>query len=116
MADGVSIRTRVVFNHFPKIKANMVANAEAFTEKAAADMEAGMKARIVGQGAVDTGFLLNSVQAKKIGPAWWRITVGADYGIYVDQGTRFMEARPFFFVTAAEVGATFIRAMRSITR
>jgi HK97 gp10 family phage protein len=115
VADGLSFATKVVFNRFPKVKADMVANAEAFTAKAAMDMEAGMKSRIVAQGAVDTGFLLNSVQAKKVGPAFWRVTVGADYGIYVDQGTRHMNARPFFFVTAAEVGATFMRAMRSIT-
>jgi HK97 gp10 family phage protein len=110
----LTFRTTVRLNNFPRIKANMLANAEAFTAKAAMDMEASMKARIISQGAVDTGFLLNSVQATKVGPAHWRVTVGAHYGIYVDFGTRFMAARPFFAPAVAEVSPAFIAAMRSI--
>lgn len=112
---GLTFNTRVVFNRFPRIRAAMLPTAERIVEKTALDMEGGMKTRIVAQGAVDTGFLLNSVQARKVGPGHWRVTVGADYGIYVDQGTRFMPARPFFYPTVAEVGAEFIAAMRRIT-
>lgn len=107
----MSITTRVVFNNFPAIKRNMVALAENATAKAAMDMEAGMKTRA----PVDTGFLKNSIQARQVGPAHWRVTVGADYGIYLEYGTRFMSARPFFFPAVAEVGPSFMAAMRRIT-
>lgn len=107
----MTITTRVVFNNFPAIRRNMVAMAENATAKAAADMEAGMKTRA----AVDTGFLKNSIQARKVGPAHWRVTVGAEYGVYLEYGTRFMGARPFFFPAVAEVGPSFMQVMRRIT-
>lgn len=108
---GLSFRTRVVFNNFPKVKANMVSVAEQATAKAAQDMVAQMMTRV----PVDTGFLKNSVQAQKVGAAHWRVTVGADYGVYVEFGTRFNQAQPFFYPSVAEVGPTFIQAMRRIT-
>ena len=108
---GLSFRTRIVFNNFPRIIAGMEMKAEAFTAKAALDMVAGAQRRA----PVDTGFLRNSIQANKIGPAHWRVTVGADYGIYVEYGTRFMGAQPYLIPTVAEVGPAFIAAMRTIT-
>lgn len=107
---GLTITTRVVFNNFPRIKANMYMGAEAVTAKAALDMEAGMKLRA----PVDTGFLRSSIQARKIGPAHWRVTIGADYAIYLEFGTRFNRAQPFFFPTITEVSPSFIAAMRRI--
>lgn len=110
MSDGVSIVTRVVFNNFPRVRANMLATAEKATAKAALDMEAGMKTRT----PVDTGFLRSSIQARQVGRAHWRVTVGAEYGVYVEYGTRHNRAQPFFFPTIAEVGPVFMSAMRRI--
>lgn len=107
----MSIRARVVFNHFPAIKAGMVMHVEAITGKAALDMEAQMKTRV----PVDTGFLRSSIQARKVGPAHWRVTVSAEYGLYVEYGTRFMAAQPYFYPAVAVVGPQFIAAMRRIT-
>lgn len=112
MADGLSFRTRVTFNGWPAIQANMLMGAEAVTAKAAMDMEAGMKVRA----PVDTGFLMNSIQARKVGPAHWRVTVGAEYGLYLEYGTRHNRAQPFFFPTIAEVSPAFLAAMRRITQ
>jgi HK97 gp10 family phage protein len=111
VADGVSFRTRVVLNRWPAIQANMLMGAEAATSKAAMDMEAGMKRRA----PIDTGFLRNSIQARKVGPAHWRVTVTAEYGIYLEYGTRHNRAQPFFFPTVAEVTPAFMAAMRRIT-
>lgn len=111
MPDGISFRTRVVLNNWPAIQANMLSGAEAATAKAALDMEAGMKTRA----PIDTGFLRSSIQARKVGPAHWRVTVGAEYGIYLEYGTRHMQAQPFFFPTVAEVTPAFMAAMRRIT-
>lgn len=108
---GLSFKTRVVFNRFPSIQAHMLQAAEDLTAKAAMDMVAGMQMRA----PVDTGFLRSSIQAAKVGPAYWRVTIGADYGLYVEFGTRFNRAQPFFFPTVAEVGPDFIAGMRGIT-
>lgn len=111
MADGFSFTTRVTFTRFPQVKAHMVMAAEAAVGKAALDMQAQMQVRA----PVDTGFLKNSIQARKVGPAHWRLTVGADYGVYLEYGTRFMAAQPFFFPAVAEVAPSFLQAMRRIT-
>lgn len=110
-SSGLSFRTRVIFNRFPAIQANMLETAERLTAKTALDMEAGMKLRT----PVDTGFLRSSIQARQVGKAHWRVTVGAEYGVYVEYGTRFNRAQPFFFPTVAEVGAAFMEGMRRIT-
>lgn len=107
----MSVTTRVVFNNFPAVKAHMVMVAEAATAKAALDMQAHMQAHA----PVDTGFLKSSIQAMKVGAAHWRVVVGAEYGVYLEYGTRFMRAQPFFFPAVSAVGPTFMAAMRRIT-
>lgn len=107
----MTVTTTVRLNNFPRIKAHMANQAEWATEKAATDIAAGAMRRA----AVDTGFLRSSIQARKIGPAHWRVTVGAEYGVYVEYGTRFMGAQPYFFPAIAEVSPDFIAAMRRIT-
>jgi HK97 gp10 family phage protein len=122
--DGVSFRTRVVLNRWPAIQANMLMGAEAATSKAAMDMEAGMKRRAPNTTGItpsgftseSTGFLRNSIQARKVGPAHWRVTVTADYGVYLEYGTRHMRAQPYFFPTIADVTPAFMAAMRRITQ
>lgn len=106
----MTVRTTVRLNNFPRIKAHMVMAAEAETEKAARTIQAGAMQRA----AVDTGFLRSSIQAMKVGPAHWRVTVGAEYGIYVEYGTRFMAAQPYFYPAVAEASPAFIAAMRRI--
>ncbi len=106
----MTVRTTVRLNNFPRIKAGMVMQAEAATAKTANDIAAGAMRRA----AVDTGFLRSSIQARKVGPAHWRVTVGAEYGIYVEFGTRFMAAQPYFFPAIAEASPAFIAAMRRI--
>lgn len=108
---GLTFRTRVVFNHFPKIKSSMVSTAESLVEKTAQDLVAGMQVRA----PVDTGFLKSSIQAQKVGAAHWQVTIGADYGVYVEFGTRFTQAQPYFYPAIAEVSPAFLQAMRRIT-
>jgi HK97 gp10 family phage protein len=106
-----TFRTTVRLNNFPAIKVGMETRAEAFTAKAALDIQ-GVAMTMA---PVDTGFLKNSIQSHKIGPAHWRVTVGAEYGIYLEFGTRFMGAQPYFFPAVAQVSPSFIAAMRRIT-
>lgn len=45
---------------------------------------------------VDTGFLLHSITVNKVSDFQVNAHAGADYASYVDEGTRKMNAQPFF--------------------
>lgn len=54
--------------------------------------------------ATDTGFLVNSIQAELNGPGdIGTIEVGANYGLPLETGTKFMGARPFMVPSIEEV-------------
>ncbi len=60
--------------------------------KIAKDIEAHAKVAV----PVKTGFLKNSIEARQVSPFSWRVRVAANYGIYVEFGTKRMAARPYF--------------------
>ncbi len=111
-------QTRVTYNAFPRVRKGMLTVARQIVEKAAMDMEAQMKSRV----PVDTGFLKSSIQARQVGgnalanrlemPG----AVTAEYGLYVEYGTRFTRAQPFFFPAIATVSPVFQAAMRRIVQ
>lgn len=45
--------------------------------------------------AIDTGTLQNSISVETESALEARVIVGAEYGLYLEMGTVFMEARPF---------------------
>lgn len=86
------VRWNVIFNHFPEIARALQPKAMAIVARTALAIEGGAKSRA----PVDTGTLRNSIQSSPSGTSSWVVTVGADYGIYVEYGTRFMAAQPYF--------------------
>lgn len=105
-----SVRWVVVENRFPRIIADMNRNADMLVRKAAMDIEAHAKMRA----PVDTGILRASIQAAAVAPRHWRVTVGADYGIYLEYGTRFMAPQPYFQPAIDQVWPSFQSAMRGV--
>ena len=103
---------RVEFNRFPEIIKGMERKASIVVRKTALDLEAGAKARA----PVDTGNLRASIQAVRISDTHWRVTVGASYGLYVEHGTRFTGAQPFFGPTVRALRRSFQQAMRGVVR
>lgn len=99
---------RVVFNDLPKIADRLGVNAERIVAKVALDVQAGAQDRA----PVDTGYLRGSIRAVRVGEAHWRVTVGADYGIYPELGTRFMAARPYFGPAVQAVRGAFISKLK----
>lgn len=108
MADGV--RYVRVMSRWPQITADMKATAERVVAKAALDIEAQAKSRA----PVQTGFLRASIQATQVGKAHWRVTVGADYGLYVEYGTVRSGPRPYFHPAIDAVWPTFRKAMERV--
>lgn len=108
MADAASFRVTVKKNDFPKIAGNVPNVVHRVVAKTALDLSAQMKARA----AVDTGFMRGSIQAKKVSDSHYRVTVGAEYGIYVEMGTRYTPAQPFVQPSVSAIQPVFIAAMR----
>lgn len=61
-----------------------------------ASIAQGIEAQAKLKAPVDTGFLRNSIQATPKGAFEWNVTVGAEYGAYLEFGTVKMSARPYF--------------------
>jgi HK97 gp10 family phage protein len=101
---------RIVFNNFPAIATGLRSQAGLAVSKAARDIQG----RAQTKAPVDTGALRNSIQAAQVRPFAWRVTVGAEYGIYQEFGTRRMPARPFFFPAVHEVEPSFIAALSNL--
>lgn len=112
-ASGFTMKWVVRQNDFPNIVAGMEQRAGQFVRKAALDIEAEAKKRA----PVRTGTLRNSIQAVKgEGPLWYRVVVGAEYGVYVEWGTRFMAAQPYLRPAVTAVSPSFLEAMKSVSR
>lgn len=63
---------------------------------------------------VDTGFLKSSIQAKMISETQGVVSVGAEYGIYVEYGTRFQAAQPYLGPAVTAVRSGFESAMEQV--
>lgn len=63
-----------------------------------------IKDEIQNMHAVDTGTMLNSSTAEKIGPLLYLVGPTVTYAPYVALGTSRMEARPFHIVAARRLG------------
>jgi HK97 gp10 family phage protein len=109
---AVQVTWRVLSNDFPKIIANLEPLAEKIVAKAALDIQAQAQTRA----PVRFGFLKASIQATRIGPAHWRVTVGAEYGIYQEFGTVHMAAQPYFRPAIEAVRAGFLQAMKGVVK
>lgn len=110
MASRSTVRWVVVENRFPQVIRALEDRADLIVRKTAMDLEARAKMRA----PVDTGVLRASISAAAVGPRHWRVTVGADYGWYLEMGTRFMRAQPYLGPAADEVWPAFTSAMRQV--
>lgn len=99
---------RVIFNDLPKIADQLGIKADVIVRKTALDVQAGAQDRA----PVDTGYLRGSIRAVRVSEAHWRVTVGADYGIYLEMGTRHMAARPYFGPAVRAVRGAFLSALK----
>ena len=92
-----------------KLRRELEPRAQQIIDKVAFDIEAGAKDRA----PVRTGFLKNSI-ATEIGKLKNLVKVGAEYGIYVEMGTRRMRARPFLLPGLEQVKPHFLAACKQL--
>lgn len=102
--------SRIVFDRLPELRGQIRERAGQLVKKTAHDIEAHAKQTV----PVDTGNLKNSIQAEMESDLTAVVSVGADYGIYVEMGTHKMAARPFMVPAAEAVKPGFEAAMKKI--
>jgi HK97 gp10 family phage protein len=121
MADG--------FNHWGQIANALPKVASQIVRKAAFDIQAQAASRA----PVDTGFLKNSIYTVTADSSTYKggdkslpevetpendqtayVAVGAEYGIYVEMGTRFAPAQPYFYPAVDAVKPGFDAALSAI--
>lgn len=66
--------------------------------------------------AADTGVLAGSIQSRLTGPLSAEVTVGAEYGHWLEFGTTRIEPRPFMVPAAETVKPEFVAAMQAAVR
>lgn len=103
----VRLSVEIRSNRLGGIAAKLPGAAHALVAKTVLDVEAGAKVNIVDMGAVDTSFMLNSTQGQMTGDTEGEVAVGADYGLYVHEGTYKMAGRPFLQMAAEQQRPAF---------
>lgn len=132
------VTAQIVFDKLPELRGQLRERASERVRKAAYDIEAGAKQRA----PVDTGFLKSSIytvtdqdsgfdqadtEAVRInplldllpevdqpGPLQAIVAVGAEYGAFVELGTRDMPPRPYLSPAAEAVRPAFTAAMKGL--
>lgn len=117
------------FNHWQQIADALTPALAQIIKKTALDLQAQAASRA----PVDTGFLRNSIYASTADGSGYHggsnmlpevprptstteayVAVGANYGVYVEYGTRFMPAKPYFNPAVAAVQPGFDAALDAI--
>jgi len=82
--------------------------------RAVKDAAKGMVADAKQHAPVDTGYLRSSVSMQMLNDLAAEVIVGADYGVYVELGTRRMAAQPFFFPAFTRTRIAFENKLRKL--
>jgi len=69
--------------------------AETVIEFIALEMATNAQLNIRNVGAIDTGFMVNTTRARRLGRFLWSVGTAASYGVFIEFGTRFTSARPW---------------------
>ena len=85
-------------------------------ERVALQTAARAQSNIRTVGAIDTGFMINSTRARRVRPLRWTIGTAADYGVYIEYGTRYVSPRPWLGPAMRDARRTFERLARSVLR
>ena len=86
-----------LITHFSGFKPKLADTLNAGMKEAAFQVEKAGKMQITSgpNRAIKTGYLRASIAVASVLPYQAKVVVGAGYGIYVHEGTRYMTGRPF---------------------
>lgn len=92
---------------------NTDGNVENAIEKLAQDAAGWAAQNIRDVHAIDTSYMVNTTQARRLGPMAWSIGTLAFYGFFIEYGTRFMGARPWLIPAMNKARATLEAVLRN---
>lgn len=80
-----------------RVKSGMADTLNKGMQEAAFIVEGDAKKQITSgpNRAIDTGYLRSSIGVQSVTPFRATVQAGANYGVYIHEGTRYMRARPF---------------------
>jgi hypothetical protein len=113
---GNSSGIEIKFNKLPKLSPQLQQGARNEVARAAHALEAQEKAKITEMGAIDSGFMLGSVQAQPDGDMAWTVANGAEYSPHVNYGTVKMPPRNFVESSVAVIDPQFHANMGKIVK
>ena len=107
-------KTRIVYNKLPEIANKIPELVSRELRRAAFATEAGAKVRA----PVDTGNLRASIFTEGAEPGSLRmiVAVGAEYGAFVEFGTRYMAPRAFMGRTTDQTFPALLDALKDLER
>jgi hypothetical protein len=74
------------------------------------------QANIRAVNAIDTGFMINTTRARKVKDLTWSVGTAADYGVYIEYGTRYVSPRPWLGPAMRDARKTFGQIAQSLLR
>jgi HK97 gp10 family phage protein len=95
---------------FAAIARGLEPKAARIVAKVAMDLQA----QAQGRAPVRTGTLKGSIRAIQIDELHWVVVVGADYGLYVEWGTRYMNAQPYLQPSVMMMRPVFRAALSTL--
>ena len=106
----VKLSVVVRSNKLPVIGGALRGKASQLVRATAFAVETGAKQR----SPVDTGFLRNSIQTQTVNDLTAEVTVGADYGVHQEYGTRYQPAQPYLTPAADAARPAFEAGARQL--
>ena len=100
----------IISNRLPQI----AAAAKPVVERAVAQTAFQIEGWAKGMAPADTGALRNSLAAAKERELTWRVTANADYAVYVEMGTRHMDAQPYLDPALSQGDAYLTAGLKAI--
>lgn len=87
---------RIVLNKCPRVAARFPGEVSKIVREQVLESEARVKVNATVMDVIDIGTLRASVNGEMTGEFSGLVSVGVEYGIYQDKGTRFISPRPYF--------------------
>lgn len=90
------ITARVEYNRLPKVRISFPGAVNKIVLEQVLQTQTDVRTNILKYDYIDTGATFRSVEGDMIGQFTGEVTVGTEYAVYGNFGTRFQAARPFF--------------------
>lgn len=110
----MGITTQIVYNKLPRIRAQFPREVNQIIREQILVTESDTQVNIQKYNYIDTGATLNSVASRMTGEFSGEVTVGTEYAVFGNFGTRFQPARPFFSDAAVKAESEFPERFREL--